>query len=86
MNISVKPNVSCTGLAARNWMIHMNPIAKNSFEASPTNPEAPPPPTKAAAAALAAMAFGSVTRKKSRKDRRASNASYPSELFKNIYY
>ena len=29
---SVRPNVSNTGLAARKWMIHMNPMVKQSLE------------------------------------------------------
>ena len=82
---SVQPNVSCTvGLAARNWMIHMNPIAKRNFEGSPT-----PPLTggtlavtnSSTAAVLAELAFGKVTRRSSRrKDSRTSNASFPSNI------
>ena len=30
--ISVRPNVSNTGLAARKWMIHMNPMVKQSLD------------------------------------------------------
>ncbi len=33
-NISVKPNVSTTGLAAKHWMIHMNPMGRKSFDSS----------------------------------------------------
>ena len=86
-HFSVQPSVSSTvavGLAARNWMIHMNPIAKRNFEGSPTPPLGGGTlavPNSSTAAVLAELAFGKVTRRSSkRKDRRASNASFPSKI------
>ena len=85
---SVKPNVSYTGLAARNWMVHMNPLANKSIESNQSSGKDKNSSRKTsstptvAANALAALALGGVSRR-SRKNRstkrRASSSSYPSK-------
>ena len=82
--ITVKPNVSCTGLAARNWMIHMNPMAKSiesnqSSQGKDGSRKASKSSTPTAAA-LAALALGGVSRRSKKRStkRRASSSSYPS--------
>ena len=91
---SVKPNVSYTGLAARNWMVHMNPLANKSIESNQSSGKDKNSSRKTsstptvAASALAALALGSVSRR-SRKNRstkrRASSSSYPSKR-PSIFY
>ena len=93
-SFSVKPNVSYTGLAARNWMIHMNPIANKSIESNQSSGKDKNSSRKTsstptvAANALAALALGGVSRR-SRKNRstkrRASSSSYPSKR-PSIFY